>query len=87
MCSEIPKMKKKLDVSKHVLVPKHVKISEKEKKELLEKYNITLRELPKILKKDPAIKHINLKQGDIVKIIRKSQTAGESVFYRGVVDA
>jgi len=80
-------MKKKLDVSKHVLVPKHVKISEKEKKELLEKYNITLRELPKILKKDPAIKHINLKQGDIVKIIRKSQTAGESVFYRGVVDA
>jgi len=80
-------MKKKLDVSKHVLVPKHVKISEKEKKELLEKYNITLRELPKILKKDPVIKHINLKQGDIVKIIRKSQTAGESVFYRGVVDA
>jgi len=59
----------------------------KKKKELLEKYNITLRELPKILKKDPAIKHINLKQGDIVKIIRKSQTAGESVFYRGVVDA
>ncbi len=80
-------MKKKLNVSKHVLVPKHIKLTEKEKKELLEKYNITLRELPKILKKDPAIKHLNLKQGDIIKIIRKSQTAGESIFYRGVVSA
>ena len=80
-------MKKKLIVSKHVLVPKHIKLTEKEKKELLEKYNITLRELPKILKKDPAIRHLNLKQGDIIKIIRKSQTAGEAIFYRGVVSA
>ena len=80
-------MKNKIDVSKHVLVPKHVKISEKEKKELFEKYNVNLRELPKILKKDPVIKHLNLKQGDVVKIVRKSHTAGESVFYRGVVNA
>jgi len=77
----------KLDISKHMLVPKHVKLSEKDKKELLEKYDITLRELPKILKKDPAIKDLNLKNGDVVKIIRKSQTAGEFVFYRGVINA
>lgn len=80
-------MKKKIDVTKHILVPKHIKISEKEKKELFEKYKISLRELPKILKKDSAIKHLNLKQGDVVKIIRKSSSAGESVFYRGVVNA
>ncbi len=80
-------MKKKPDVSKHVLVPKHIKLSEKEKKELFDKYNITLRELPKILKKDPSIKHLNLKQGNVIKIVRKSSTAEESVFYRGVVNA
>ena len=37
---------------KHILIPRHIKLSEKEKKELLEKYNITLAELPRIMKKD-----------------------------------
>ncbi|MEM2916550.1 MAG: DNA-directed RNA polymerase subunit RpoH/Rpb5 C-terminal domain-containing protein, partial [Candidatus Woesearchaeota archaeon] len=31
-------MPKEYDVTKHVLVPKHSKLSEKEKKELFEKY-------------------------------------------------
>ena len=82
-----PKMAKKIDVSKHALVPKHSKISEKEKKALVEKYFLILKELPKILAKDPAIEGIGMKDGDIVKIVRKSPTAGESVFYRRVVKA
>ena len=44
-----------------------------------------LKELPKISKKDPAIKELNVKVRDVIKIIRKSPTAGEAVFYRGVV--
>ena len=76
----------KFDPTKHILVPKHVKLSEKEKQELIEKYNVRMRELPKILKNDPAIKHLNVKNGDIIKIIRKSPTAGESIFYRGVIN-
>ena len=78
-------MAKEFDISKHVLVPKHVKLSEKEKKELFEKYVAELRDLPRILKTDPAIKHISVKEGDIIKIFRKSPTAGEIVFYRRVV--
>lgn len=69
---------------KHVLVPEHIKVSEKEKEEILKKYNITIKELPKIEKDDPAIVHMNANSGDVIKIIRKSQTAGESIYYRVV---
>jgi DNA-directed RNA polymerase subunit H (RpoH/RPB5) len=78
---------KKFDITKHNLVPKHVKLSDKEKKQLLEKYNITLNELPKILASDPAVKDLSLKAGDIVKIERKSKTAGNTEYYRGVINA
>lgn len=79
-------MKAKYDVTKHVLVPKHSKASEKEKKELFEKYQISIRELPRILKSDPGIVHLGAEEGEIIKIIRPSQTAGESTFYRRVIN-
>ena len=77
---------KKYDIQKHILVPEHTKVSDKEKKDLLEKYHISLKELPKMSKKDPAIQHLNAKEGDVIKIIRKSKTASESFFYRGVIN-
>lgn len=81
------KMKKqKFKVDKHILTPKHLKLGEREKAQLLEKYHVTSKELPKILKIDSAIKELDVKLGDIVKITRKSQTAGEAVFYRVVSD-
>ncbi len=70
----------------HELVPKHEKVSAKEAKEIRERYHVTLRELPKISVNDPAIAGLGLQQGDIVKITRTSRTAGETVFYRGVID-
>lgn len=79
--------KPKLDIAKHVLIPKHSKLSEKEKKDLFEKYNISTKELPKIMSDDPAIAHLDAKPGDIIKIIRDSPTMGKSVFYRGVTNA
>jgi DNA-directed RNA polymerase subunit H len=66
----------------HILVPKHSKLSEKDKKTLLEKYHVNPKDLPKILVKDPAIANLGLKSGDIVKVERDSPTAGKSVFYR-----
>lgn len=76
--------KPKVDISKHVLIPKHAKLSEKEKKELFDKYNISIKELPKINADDPSIAHLEVKTGDVIKITRKSPTAMESVFYRGI---
>ncbi len=82
------KKKKKIKFKQytHVLIPKHIPIKEKEKKALLERYKISERELPKILKDDAAIRHLNLKQGDVVKIIRPSLTAETTVYYRVVIN-
>ena len=78
--------KSKFKVDKHILTPKHLKIGEKEKAQIFEKYHITSKEMPKILKTDSAIKGLDAKPGDFIKIMRKSPTAGESIFYRVVID-
>lgn len=78
-------MAAKFDVAKHVLVPKHAKVGEKELKEVLERYGIEVDNLPRIFKSDPALVDVDVKEGDVVKVTRKSPTAGESVFYRRVV--
>ena len=68
----------------HVLVPKHEKISDKDKAALFEQYQISEKDLPKIPITDPAIRHLDLKVGDVIKITRTSPTAGHVYFYRGV---
>jgi DNA-directed RNA polymerase subunit H (RpoH/RPB5) len=73
-------------VEKHILVPKHSLLKDKEKNELFEKYNITGSNLPRILKSDKALDKLDAKEGDIIKIERQSPTAGKTVFYRLVVN-
>ncbi len=80
-------MAKKFDVSNHQLVFKHEKVSEKEKKDLFEKFHISEKDLPKIMSSDAAIEHLKVKEGDIIKIKRDSPTAGETFFYRSVSHA
>ncbi len=75
------------DVTKHKLVAKHSKISDKEKQELYKTYNIQLRDLPKILITDAAIQNTDPKEGDVIKINRASPTAGTTTYYRRVVNA
>ncbi len=79
-------MKKKFKADKHILIPKHIKLNEGQKEKVLKDYNISVKELPRILKTDPAIISLNAKPGDVIKIVRKSLTASEAVFYRVVVD-
>jgi len=79
-------MKKKFKTDKHILIPKHSKLSDSQKEKLLEKYNISIKELPRILKTDSAIISLDVKPGDVIKITRKSSTAGEAIFYRVVVN-
>lgn len=75
---------KNYKIEDHMLVPKHIKLNEEEIKKVLEFYNISIKQLPRISSKDAVIKNLNIKLGDVIKIIRKSDTAGESVFYRVV---
>lgn len=74
-----------MEIEKHELVPKHILLSDAEKEELLKKYGITVRQLPRILSTDPAVTKLECKVGDVIKIERKSMTAGESIYYRVVV--
>ena len=72
-------------ILEHEMVPKHEILSKKDSGELLKKYGITSDKLPKILENDSVIQVIKAKKGDIVKITRRSHTAGEAVYYRFVV--
>lgn len=70
----------------HIYVPKHEVLSQREADEVLRKYNAKPYQLPFILINDPAIKDLGAKPGDIIKITRKSPTAGVSIYYRYVVE-
>ena len=70
----------------HVLVPKHEVLKVDESKQILEIYNAKPEQFPFIMVSDPVVREIGAKVGDIVKITRKSQTAGETIYYRFVVE-
>ena len=72
--------------SHHVLTPKHEKLSEEEKAEIVKKYSLQGHELPRISSGDAALAKMDVKIGDVIRVTRKSQTAGETIFYRGVFD-
>ena len=78
--------KNKILVPDHVYVPKHEIISKKEAEAVLKKYNCKPTELPLIFVTDPAILGLGVKPGDMIKISRKSPTAGRSLYYRYVVE-
>ena len=73
------------DITKHEIIPKHELLTEEQKADLMKFHGITLRQLPRILDTDPMSKVLEAKPGDVLKITRKSQTAGESVYYRVVI--
>lgn len=73
--------KKKIDVLLHKYVPKHVLLTKDETDELLMKYKIGVTDLPQMFEKDPVAIAIGAKEGDIVKIVRDSETSVTSVVY------
>jgi len=73
--------KKRIDVLLHELVPKHYLLTKEQSRAVLEKYKISLTDLPQMFEKDPVAIAIGAKEGDIVKIIRDSQTTVSKVEY------
>jgi len=68
----------------HEMVPKHEVLTTQERKEVLETLGISKEQLPLIKETDPVAKEITAKPGDVLRIVRKSQTAGQTVYYRFV---
>ena len=73
-------------MDKTVVFARHEVLSADDAAKILELYKVSINDLPKIRKNDPALKSLEFKTGDIVKITRKSATAGQSLYYRVVVD-
>ncbi|KAL5594696.1 hypothetical protein BROUX41_001612 [Berkeleyomyces rouxiae] len=71
-----------VNLTRHMLVPKHILLSREEKVALLKRYRLKDTQLPRILQKDPVAKYLGLKRGQVVKIIRNSETAGRYASYR-----
>ena len=76
----------KKDILKHKLVPEHTILSKSEINKVMKELDIHPEQLPKIKSDDPVCKAIEAKSGDILKITRKSHTAGKFVTYRLVLD-
>ena len=70
-----------VNITHHELVPKHLKLN-REEKELLTRYRLKESQLPRIQREDPVARYLGLKRGEIVKIIRRSETSGRYASYR-----
>jgi DNA-directed RNA polymerase subunit H len=78
--------KKELVITDHIYQPKHEIVPRKEAEGVLKRYNTKPSQLPYILMEDKGLEGLDVRPGDIIKITRKSPTAGESVYYRYVVE-
>ncbi|KAI4114814.1 MAG: hypothetical protein LQ345_004478 [Seirophora villosa] len=74
-----------VNITHHELVPKHILMSAEEKKALLDRYRLKESQLPRIQTSDPMAKYLGLRRGQVVKIIRKSETAGRYASYRWAI--
>ncbi|MDD1773969.1 MAG: DNA-directed RNA polymerase subunit H [Methanobacterium sp.] len=75
----------KKDILKHKLVPDHSILSKTEANKVVKQLKVHQEQLPKIKVDDPVVKEIGAKSGDILKITRKSHTAGKFITYRLVL--
>ena len=81
----VNKVKEENNIMKHELVPHQEVLSEADTKKICTQLNITKNQLPRMYDNDPIVMVLGAKVGDVIKIVRSSQTAGQTDYYRLVV--
>lgn len=82
----IPSKFPAFNIFDHDLVPKHQILTPEEKENVLKQYKVKPYQIPFLKTSDTIAIVIGAKAGDLLKIERKSQTAGEHTYYRYVVE-
>jgi DNA-directed RNA polymerase subunit H len=73
-------------ISTHFLIPKHELLTREEAAEVISRFNSSPAQFPYILSVDPIAKEMGAKPGDFIRVTRRSESAGSSVYYRYVVE-
>ncbi|CAA0812808.1 DNA-directed RNA polymerase V subunit 5A [Striga hermonthica] len=73
-----------VNITKHELKPKHLVLTNQEKEELLRKYSITEKQLPRMSHKDAIARYYGLEKGQVVKVTYSGELTQLHVTYRCV---
>ncbi|KAL6337380.1 hypothetical protein AAG906_036694 [Vitis piasezkii] len=70
-----------VNITKHVLKPKHRVLTDQEKNKLLKKYSLNEKQLPRMLQQDAIARYYGLEKGQVVKVIYNGEITGSHVTY------
>jgi len=73
------------DISKHLLVPKHILLSKEDGERVMSEYKLKKKDMGRIYIDDPMARYLYAQKDDIIQIIRESINSGYSTFYRLVI--
>lgn len=74
-----------IDIASNQYVPKHTLLTDKQVLEVVKKYNISSKNMPKIKREDPMAKYIGARPGQVVRIDTFNPTNGTEPMYRYVI--
>ncbi|CAN1132457.1 DNA-directed RNA polymerase V subunit 5A [Linum perenne] len=73
-----------VNITKHVLKPRHQVLPDEEKKQLLKQYSIEDKQLPRLLRNDAIARYYGLEKGQVVKVTYTGDITDSHVTYRCV---
>lgn len=71
-----------VNITKHVLKPKHRVITDNEKQKLLTKYNLDEKQLPRMSQKDAIALYYGLEKGQVMEVTYNGEITGLHITYR-----